>query len=103
MDERQLVCYPKDGTCSFRGSVCCVLLTFPSKSPCHDQNVRCCPPPPFKECNCLKVSDKICSKCVKRMTLIEIVIRNSDEDYDNDENDKFNKFKTVAYAYGTCT
>ena len=37
------------------------------------------------------------------MTLIEIVIRNSDEDYDNDENDKFNKFKTVAYAYGKCT
>ena len=28
MDERQLVCYPRSGTCSLTGSVCCVLLTF---------------------------------------------------------------------------
>ena len=78
-------------------------INFPLKVPLSRPKREVLPPPPFKECNCLKVSDKICSKCVKRMTLIEIVIRNSDEDYDNDENDKFNKFKTVVYAYGTCT
>ena len=27
MHERQLVCYPRNGTCSLRESVCCVLLT----------------------------------------------------------------------------
>ena len=32
MDERQLVCYPRSGTCSLRGTVCSVLVTFsPSK------------------------------------------------------------------------
>ena len=34
MDERQLVCYSRSGTCSLRGSVCCVLLIFsPFKYP----------------------------------------------------------------------
>ena len=28
MDESQLVCYSKGGTCSLRNSVCCVLITF---------------------------------------------------------------------------
>ena len=28
MDERQLVCYPRSGTCSLRGSVCCVPINF---------------------------------------------------------------------------
>ena len=54
MDDRQLVCYARNGTCSLRGSVCCVLLTFfsllniLSKSPSHDKNLRCCP---LKETN----------------------------------------------------
>ena len=34
MDERQLVCYPRSGTRSLRGRVCCVLFTFsPFKYP----------------------------------------------------------------------
>ena len=28
MDECQLICYPRSGTCSLRRGVCCVLLTF---------------------------------------------------------------------------
>ena len=28
MDERQLVCYPRSGTCSLRNSVGCVKATF---------------------------------------------------------------------------
>ena len=28
MDESQLVCNSKGGTCSLRNSVCCVLITF---------------------------------------------------------------------------
>ena len=28
MDERQLVCYPRSGTCSLMGSVCCVVCCF---------------------------------------------------------------------------
>ena len=34
MDERQLVCYPRNGTCFLRSSVCCFLLAFsPFKYP----------------------------------------------------------------------
>ena len=49
MDEHQLACYPRNGTCSLRGSICCVLLTFSlsnilSKSLSHNQNLKCCSP-----------------------------------------------------------
>ena len=28
MDDRQFICYPRRSTCSLRGSVCCVPLTY---------------------------------------------------------------------------
>ena len=49
MDDRQLVCYPRNGTCSLRRSVCCFLLIispfkYPLQIPHHDQHLRCWSP-----------------------------------------------------------
>ena len=45
MDDHQLVCYPRSGTRSLMGSVCCILLIFPlsnilSISSSRDKNLR---------------------------------------------------------------
>ena len=49
MDEPQLVCYLRSGTCSLRNSVCCSNSFFPllnllSNSLNEDQNMTCCSP-----------------------------------------------------------
>ena len=41
MDDRKLDCYPRSGTCSSRGSICYVLLTFsPFKCPLQIPKAR---------------------------------------------------------------